>query len=57
MELEAGAGEEGGVGGAKGSAIGGRLEWGVIDVVGVGGEGRGVVERGAGGIGGWYGGG
>lgn len=57
MELEAGAGEEGGVGGAKGSAIGGRLEWGVVDVVGVDGEGRGVVERGAGGIGGWYGGG
>lgn len=55
MELEAGTGEDGGVGGAEGSAVGGRLERGVIDVVKVGWEGGVVVGGGARGIGGLWG--
>lgn len=47
MKLEASIGEEGGIGGAEGGAVGCRLEGGIVDVVGVGGEGGCVVGGGA----------
>lgn len=43
MRLEAGTSEEGGIVGTERSAVGGWLKGGVVDVVGVGGEGGGVV--------------